>query len=476
MGKLIDKIKVQRKSLKFSLILYYLLIFLGFVLFYMIFTYFSLRAYYYSNLENLMLSQSKFSVEIYESSISRYSISEVVFNERFEFLNNIDGQVQLLNNSGELFYDSTGSSTVGDVIIKPENMLSEEGEYKFENDIHNGIMALNYPIKVNNSQIGILRTITDTKGVKRDVAKQMQVFVLLGLFSLFTWMLLLYYFADKFLRPINKLTSLASKLSDGQYNQKSNMEYDGEIGELAKTMDELSANIIKKEEIKTDFISSVSHELRTPLTSIKGWALTLQDIEIDQETRKEGLIIIEQEADRLSEMVEDLLDFSRFTSPSFTLTKTEFDIVPVVKNIVNQMNPRTKEKRISLIFDTNVDSAIIVGDNNRLKQVFINLIDNAIKFTLEDGSIIVSINKNEELNEMIFEVVDTGIGISEEDIELVTTKFYKGTSKGSNTGLGLSIAEEIIIKHGGKLEIQSKLEEGTTIRFNIPLGGSDEKV
>lgn len=476
MGKLIDKIKVQRKSLKFSLILYYLLIFLGFVLFYMIFTYFSLRTYYYSNLENLMLSQSKFSVEIYESSISRYSISEVVFNERFEFLNNIDGQVQLLNNSGELFYDSTGSSTVGDVIIRPENMLSEEGEYKFENDISNGIMALNYPIKVNNSQIGVLRTITDTKGVKRDIAKQMQVFVLLGLFSLFTWMLLLYYFADKFLRPINKLTSLASKLSDGQYNQKSNMEYDGEIGELAKTMDELSANIIKKEEIKTDFISSVSHELRTPLTSIKGWALTLQDIEIDQETRKEGLIIIEQEADRLSEMVEDLLDFSRFTSPSFTLTKTEFDIVPVVKNIVNQMNPRTKEKRISLIFDTNVDSAIIVGDNNRLKQVFINLIDNAIKFTLDDGSIIVSINKNEELNEMIFEVVDTGIGISEEDIELVTTKFYKGTSKGSNTGLGLSIAEEIIIKHGGKLEIQSKLEEGTTIRFNIPLGGSDEKV
>lgn len=476
MGKLIEKIKVQRKSLKFSLILYYLLIFIGFVLFYMIFTYFSLRTYYYNNLENLMLSQSKFSVEIYESSISRYSISEVVFNERFEFLNNIDGQVQLLNNSGELFYDSTGSSTVGEVIIRPENMLSAEGDYKFENDISSGILTLNYPIKVNNNQIGVLRTITDTKGVKRDIAKQMQVFVLLGLFSLFAWMLLLYYFADKLLRPINKLTSLASKLSDGQYNQKSNMEYDGEIGELAKTMDELSANIIKKEEIKTDFISSVSHELRTPLTSIKGWALTLQDFEIDQETRKEGLMIIEQEADRLSEMVEDLLDFSRFTSPSFTLTKTEFDIVPVVKNIVNQMNPRTKEKRISLIFDTNVDSAIIVGDNNRLKQVFINLIDNAIKFTLEDGSIIVSINKNDELNEMFFEVVDTGIGISEEDIELVTTKFYKGTSKGSNTGLGLSIAEEIIIKHGGKLEIQSKLGEGTTIRFNIPLGGSDEKV
>ncbi|MGY3776289.1 sensor histidine kinase [Helcococcus sueciensis] len=475
MGKLIEKIKIQRKSLKFSLILYYLLIFIGFVVFYLIFTYFSLRSYYYDNLENLMLSQSKFSVEIYESSISRYSISEVVFNERFEFLNNIDGQVQLLNNSGELFYDSTGSSNVGEIIIKSENMLNPDGEHKFENDIRNRKLSLNYPIKVNNNQIGVLRTISDTRVVRKDIARQMRVFILLGVFSLIAWMLLLYYFADKLLKPINKLTSLASKLSDGQYNQKSNMEYSGEIGELAKTMDELSENIIKKEEIKTDFISSVSHELRTPLTSIKGWALTIQDNDIDPETRKEGIMIIEQEADRLSEMVEDLLDFSRYTSPSFNLTKTEFDIVPVVKNIVNQMSPRSKEKKISLIFDTNVDSAVIVGDNNRLKQVLINLIDNAIKFTLEDGSVIVSINKNEELDEIDFEVVDTGIGISEDDIELVTTKFYKGTSKGSNTGLGLSIAEEIIIKHGGKLEIQSKLGEGTAIRFNIPIGGSDEK-
>lgn len=475
MGKLIEKIKIQRKSLKFSLILYYLLIFIGFVMLYMVFTYFSLRSYYYDNLENLMLSQSKFSVEIYESSISRYSISEVVFNERFEFLNNIDGQVQLLNNSGELFYDSTGSSNVGEIIIKPENMLNPEGEHKFENDIRNRKLSLNYPIKVNNNQIGVLRTISDTRVVRKDIARQMRVFILLGVFSLIAWMLLLYYFADKLLKPINKLTSLASKLSDGQYNQKSNMEYSGEIGELAKTMDELSENIIKKEEIKTDFISSVSHELRTPLTSIKGWALTIQDNDIDPETRKEGIMIIEQEADRLSEMVEDLLDFSRYTSPSFNLTKTEFDIVPVVKNIVNQMSPRSKEKKISLIFDTNVDSAVIVGDNNRLKQVLINLIDNAIKFTLEDGSVIVSINKNEELDEIDFEVVDTGIGISEDDIELVTTKFYKGTSKGSNTGLGLSIAEEIIVKHGGKLEIQSKLGEGTAIRFNIPIGGSDEK-
>lgn len=474
MGKLIRYINEQRKSLRFSLIIYYLLIFIGFVVFYLVFTYLSLRIYYYNNLENLMLSQSKFSVEIYESSVSRYSLSEVVFNERFEFLNNIEGQVQLLNNSGELLYDNTGSSEIGKVIISPDTMLSSDGRHKFSRDIENRILSLNYPITVNNNQIGVLRTISDLKNVTSDITSQMRVFVLLGIFSLLSWLLLLYYFSGKLLRPINKLTSLASKLSDGQYDQKSNIEYVGEIGELAKTMDELSTNIVKKEEIKTDFISSVSHELRTPLTSIKGWALTLQDEGIDAQTRKEGLIIIEQEADRLSDMVEDLLDFSRFTSPSFTLTKTNFDIITVVKNIVNQMKPRTKAKDITLIFDTNVDSTIIVGDVNRLKQVFINLIDNAIKFTNENGSIIVSVKYDETNNQVICEVVDTGIGISEEDIELVTTKFYKGTAKGSNTGLGLSIAEEIIIKHNGKLEIESKLGIGTRIHFNLPIGGNNE--
>ena len=126
-----------------------------------------------------------------------------------------------------------------------------------------------------------------------------------------------------------------------------------------------------------------------------------------------------------------------------------------------------------MVFDYDNEDVRLVADENRLKQVFINFLDNAIKFTLEDGTIIVSIK--EENEEIKCEVIDTGIGISEEDIELVTTKFYKGTSSGSHTGLGLSIAEEIILLHDGKLNISSTEGEGTTVSFILPRGVDDEE-
>lgn len=475
MGKLINYINSKKHNLKTLLIFYYMIIFFVFVAFFIAFTFFSLRSYYYNNLRNLMISQANFSVDIYETSMSRYSIEEIVFNERFDFLNNIDGEVQLLKNNGQLYYDSTGSEKVGKVILSKKDISETNSGYKFNYDNSSKTLSLNYPMVVNNNQIGILRIITGLENVNKDLKSQMYLISSFSILSLIGGFILVYYFAGKFLIPINKLTILAGKLSDGQYNEKSDMSYVGEIGELAKTMDELSSNIIKKEEIKTDFISSVSHELRTPLTSIKGWALTLQDDSLDKNTRIEGLNIIEQEADRLTEMVEDLLDFSRFTSPSFSLLKSNFSLTSVVRNIVNQMKPRSKEKNITILFDFNSENIYITADENRLKQVFINLIDNAIKFTLNNGTIIVSIVEKIEENLIYCEVVDTGIGISEEEIALVTTKFYKGTSKESNTGLGLSICEEIILKHNGKLEIESVIDKGTKVKFTLPIGGDFEK-
>lgn len=475
MGKIKEIIRKNKDSLKFRLIFFYMVVFFIFIAGFEIFTYISLREYYYNNVKSNMLAQANYSQELYESSISEYTLSEVVLNERFEFLNNIQGQVQILDNTGILYYDNTGDSNVGEVIDDFDSLLINRKWFKFDLDNHGKEMVLNYPITTNNKQIGILRNITSLEKVNKDILNRMNIFILFGLFSLLTGFVIIYYFSDRFLLPINKLINLANKLSDGRYSEKSDMDYKGEIGELAKTMDELSSNILKKEEIKTDFISSVSHELRTPLTSIKGWAITLQDGDIDKNTINDGLKIIEKEADRLSDMVEDLLDFSRFTSPRFNLSKDGFNIIPVIKNIINQLKIRTNEKNITMIYDYDDDVINIVADENRLKQVFINLIDNAIKFSLENGTIIVSIKKDEEKNLLICEVIDTGIGIGDEEIELVTSKFYKGTNKESHTGLGLSICEEIILQHNGTLEIFSKLGEGTTIHFELPIGEIDEK-
>lgn len=469
MGKIREIIDNKRHSLKFILIFYYVLIFIIFIGGFEIFTYLTLRDYYYNNLKSNMISQSAVSVDLYESSIAQYTLSEVILNERFEFTNNMQGQVQILDNTGMLYYDNTGSDEVGKVIEDASRLTSTN----FRVDTKENTMILNYPLRINGTQLGVLRTITSLQSIHKEIALRMNLFLIFGLLTIITGSILIYYIGDKILTPINQLISLANKLSDGQYKEKSNMSYEGEVGELAKTMDELSENIIKKEEIKTDFISSVSHELRTPLTSIKGWAITLQDSEMDGETLNEGLRIIEKEADRLTDMVEDLLDFSRYTSPQFSLNKAPFDIVPVVKNIINQLKPRTKEKNIDMIFDFNKENITIVADDNRLKQVFINLIDNAIKFTEDNGTIIVTIN--DEGQNLKCQVIDTGIGISEEEIDLVTTKFFKGSTSASHTGLGLSICEEIIMRHNGELEISSKVGVGTNISFTIPKGVNNEE-
>ena len=474
MGKLVDYINKKKDSLKFSLVFYYMFIFFIFVSVFVVFSFFSVRDYYYNTLKNNMLSQSIYSTELYDSYISSYTLSDVVLNERFEFLNNIDGQVQLLDNNGLVYYDSLGSSMVGEKAIDPNSLLTNNESYKFVIDnIHNK-MSLNYPITTNNSQIGILRTITSLDQVNFEIGKRMLLFILFGFISLMSGFALLYYFSGKLLKPVNMLTGLARKLSDGQYEEKSNMPYAGEIGELAEVMDQLSENILLKEEMKNDFISSVSHELRTPLTSIKGWALTLQDSSLDDETRNEGLKIIESESDRLSDMVEDLLDFSRFTSPSFTLSKSKLDLIPIVKNIVKQMRPRSNQKDVDLILDYTDNEVVLIADENRLKQVFINIIDNAIKFTDAGGSIVVSIELDKEKHIVKCSVIDSGIGISEEEINKVTTKFYKGSSAQSRTGLGLSICEEIIVKHNGKLEISSVLDKGTTVSFELPLAEDED--
>ncbi|MGF0039297.1 sensor histidine kinase [Peptoniphilaceae bacterium SGI.131] len=471
MGKIIGVFKNIKNGLRFQLVISIFITIAIFITGFEIFTYQSLKNYNYNNVKTNMYSQAKYNYESYISYISNFTLSDNVNNERFQFIANAQGQIQLIDNTRTVIYDNMGSSMTGKKLETSDIYGAIKNQASYYVGVENGqkVIALSYPIMNKNTNLGIIRIVSSLEKVDEDISNKFQLFLTFGFLALLISAIFSYLISLKILKPITKLTALANKLSDGQYKEKSNMSYEGEIGELAKTMDELSDNIIHKEEIKTDFISSVSHELRTPLTSIKGWSITLQDDSIDRETVLEGLGIIEKEADRLSDMVEDLLDFSRYTSPRFNLNKTEFNIVEVTKNIVKQLKPRTEEKGIDLLVNYDTNPTIIVADENRMKQVLINLLDNAIKFTPKKGTIITNLSLKDD--KFIGEVIDTGIGIGEDEINLVTTKFYKGSSSESHTGLGLSICEEIILQHKGSLEIESKLNEGTTVRFRIPIGG-----
>ncbi|MFA4981032.1 MAG: ATP-binding protein [Candidatus Omnitrophota bacterium] len=226
------------------------------------------------------------------------------------------------------------------------------------------------------------------------------------------------------------------------------------------------------EDIRKDFVANVSHELRTPISSIKGYAETLLDGKVDNEdTVKEFLGIIYQDSDRLANLINDLLDLSRIESGNMKMEFETLEILPIVNHCVNVLERPAKDKSLSVKVNIPDNAAKVAGDNKRLLQVFLNLLDNAVKYTPEGGSI--AINASDKGNVVQIDISDTGIGISEKDLPRIFERFYRVDKARSRelggTGLGLSIVKHIIQAHNGQVWVQSTPGRGSTFSFTIPI-------
>ena len=223
----------------------------------------------------------------------------------------------------------------------------------------------------------------------------------------------------------------------------------------------------ENQNITHDFISSVSHELRTPLTAIKGWAETLMDDSVDRETTKKGIGVIIKESERLSGMVEELLDFSRLQSGRLKLNLTKLDLVAELSDAVLMFTERARQEQIRLDYDEPMDILPIMGDANRLRQVFVNILDNALKYSDAGDSITVVVLRQE--NNAVITIQDTGIGIAPTDLPKIKTRFYKANATRRGSGIGLAVADEIVTMHGGSLELDSQEGVGTRVTITLPL-------
>ena len=278
--------------------------------------------------------------------------------------------------------------------------------------------------------------------------------------------------ANSIIKPLKEVTETAEQMADGRMDVRSEIELEDEIGQLSRTLNFMADEILKKEEIKNEFISSISHELKTPLTSIKGWSITLQSEDLGgNEILSEGLDIIEEESDRLTDMLEELLDFSRFASGGIVLRKEKINIKKYLNKIYKQLYPRAKLNGLNFELELDENLEYFIVDSDRLKQVLINLIDNSIKFSKEKGNI--KLKAYIEENNIIFKLSDDGIGIAKDQLPYITDRFYKGDDSKSNTGIGLSIVDEIIKLHSGEIIIESDLGEGTVITIILPKGEID---
>ena len=431
-------------------------------------------SHYYSSMESDMRYRARTTTEFFAEHVSQsyneYYQACITYAQTFEDREHIE--LQFITAQGQIVASSYGRWT-GQSPTTPEIQEAIDTRtiqpYR-GNDPVTGerIMAVSGPmIYQNGEMIGVLRYVTSTRLLDRQIT--MVAIAALAALAVVTLILIInsLYYIRSILKPVAQIAEKAKRIAGGSYGIQIQTRYNDEIGELAKTINELSSQINQNEKMQAEFISSLSHELRTPLTAITGWSETLiGDENLDQDTQR-GMKIILREAQRLTEMVVDLLDFTRIREDRMTLNVELTDIRGEFEDTVYMYGSRLSQDGIKLEYlDNDEDIPEIPCDPKRLRQVFLNILDNAAKHGGEGKKIQASMHL--EKNWVVVRIRDFGPGIPEDEIPLVKKKFYKGSSKARGTGIGLAVCDEIVNMHGGELTLGNAQGGGTLVTVRLP--------
>ena len=331
------------------------------------------------------------------------------------------------------------------------------------------IMAASSPLMIDGEVVGVMRYVTSLTKVDKQIIIIVAIALGIGLGILGMVYFSNLYFIRSIVDPVAGITETAKRIAAGSYGVQIEKRYDDEIGALTDTINDMSLKINQSEKMKNEFISSVSHELRTPLTAINGWAETIMNGEVrDAGDVKKGMGIIVSEARRLTNMVEELLEFSRIQDGRFTLSVEPMDIKAELEDAVYTYREFFRREGIELNhFDCDEEFPPIAGDPERLRQVFCNLLDNAAKHGGSGKRIDTAIARDED--QVVITIRDYGPGIPAEELPHVKYKFYKGSSKARGSGIGLAVCDEIITRHEGTLDIDNAEGGGCIVTIHLPI-------
>ncbi len=434
-------------------------------------------AYYYSSMESDMRYRARTTTEFFadyiDQSYNEFYQSCITYARTFEDRNDIE--LQFINKQGRIVASSFGSwpglpPQTSDI---QQAVESKEIRSFMGTDPGTGerIMAVSSPMIYSNGEvIGVLRYVTSTRLVDRQIAIVGLTSLLVLLAVLAVMILYSNFFLATVMVPVAQITEKAKRVANGSYGVQIQTRYADEIGELAETINEMSSKISQNEKMQAEFISQLSHELRTPLTVINGWSETLlADENMDADTRQ-GMKIISSEAKRLTGMVVELLDFTRMQDGRMTLNVEPTDIRAEFEDTVYMYSARLAQEGMVLAYlDNDDDISEIPCDPQRLRQVFLNILDNAVKHGGAGGRIEASMAY--ERDQVVVRIRDYGAGIPEDEIPLVKKKFYRGSSQARGTGIGLAVCDEIVEMHGGTLTLENAPGGGTLVTVSIPAAG-----
>lgn len=275
--------------------------------------------------------------------------------------------------------------------------------------------------------------------------------------------ILMFFATKRISKPIKYISDVTKEVSKGNFDISINYESDDEIGLLAKNFNTMIQEIKNMEYLRKDFISNVSHEFKTPIASIQGFIEMLKNEELSKDKKDEYMNIIIEETERLSKLTSNMLKISRLDNQVIPNKQEEFSLDEQIRKIILLLEDKWEVKEIEL--DIDLEDTKFYGDKELIEQIWINLIENAIKFSDFRGRISI---KLKDFNNYIFvEISDNGIGMSEEEKSRVFEKFYQGDNSRvrEGNGLGLAIVKRIIDICEGKIEIESKIREGTKFKI-----------
>jgi len=298
-----------------------------------------------------------------------------------------------------------------------------------------------------------------------------QLFIISSAAGVLVSLLLGFFFSRQFSTPLRQMSQTAQRIASGRFSERLAVSSQDEFGQLARSFNEMVDALAHLEQIRKDFVSNVSHELRTPLTSIKGFVDGMLDGTVPADRQMLYLHIVRDETHRMHRMVNDLMDLTKMESGSIALLPTSFDLCELVRICVISLQQNLIDKDLEFAAEFENERMFIFADRDAVQRLLINLMQNAIKFTPDKGSIRVVIKRVKDKVEV--SVIDTGIGIEKEELPFVFDRFYKTdksrSSDRSGVGIGLAIVRSIIAAHAEQIHVYSGTGKGTSFVFTMPI-------
>jgi signal transduction histidine kinase len=436
--------------------------------------------YFYDQTEKtLNIESDKAIAQMAKSNIENsqeFMVSSRLFAENFtnkdkmELIVFTSRGVEIASSSGITYHNNENKTADVKYILDGKG---DVGKYTGKNKSGEKIMSISTAYKGfgDDESMGIITISTSLENIDLRILHLILIFIVIGIVVLLLFSFSGYYFIKSIIAPLSGINQAARKIALGDFSIRLPPGRNDEIGDLCDTINYMAKELGENEKIKNDFVSSVSHELRTPLTAIKGWAETVKNSD-NKEITEKGMDIITREATRLSGLLEDLLDFSHLETGELKINFSKVDIYAELSEAVYVYERQAKEQGITLKYKEPYEVVSVLGDSNRLRQVFINIIDNAVKYSKENGE--VEILTEHDTDFVKITVSDNGVGIPAQDIANVKEKFYKVNHTVKGSGIGLAVADEIISHHNGNIDITSLEGEGTKVIVTLPIDKTTE--